>query len=258
MVGNRTQRLRCRWAFFLAGCCFQATGAHAAEVVVAVAANFTAAMGEIETAFEAQSGHALTVSYGSSGRLYAQIVNGAPFQVFLSADEEKPRQLVDQGLADAATRFTYAVGSLVLWSPDADAGLDDAGALTAGRIDRLAIANPRLAPYGAAAMETLENLGLADAYRDKLVMGENISQAYQFVNTGNTDAGFVALSQVMTDGRLPRGSGWVVPQRLHSPIRQDAVVTRQGQGKPAVTEFMAFLGSDQARQIMQAFGYGAD
>ena len=227
-------------------------------VIVAVAANFVAPLEELAALFEGETGHTVTVSPGSSGRLYAQIVNGAPYQVFLSADQDKPKTLVENNLADASSQFTYATGALVLWTPVKGLPVQDAQVLQGAGVARLAIANPRLAPYGAAAVQVLESLGLVEIYRDRLVLGENINQAFQFTDTGNAGVGLVALSQVMKNGSIDRGSGWVVPQDLYDPIRQDAVVTRKGEGVAAVSDFVTFLKSERARAIINSFGYGTD
>ena len=234
---------------------FLAGPAHAAEVRVAVAANFTAPMKQIAAGFEKSTGHRVTLSFGSSGNFYAQIRNGAPFQLFLSADDEKPARLDREGLAVPGSRFTYAVGTLVLWSARPDFVDSNGEVLGRGKFARLAIANPRLAPYGTAAIETLTGMGVLAAVRPKLVEGENISQTYQFVATGNADLGFVALSQVMKDGKISRGSAWVVPARLHKPIRQDAVLLATGRGNPAAEGLAAYLKGERARAIIRSYGY---
>lgn len=223
------------------------------EVNVAVAANFTAAMKEVAQAFEAKTGHKAVLSFGSTGKLYAQIVHGAPFGVFLAADQARPRKLVDDGQADR--EFTYATGKLVLWSKQADLIKDSADVLKGGDYKRLAIANPKTAPYGAAAMQVLESLGLAASAMPKLVRGDSIAQTHQFVATGNTELGFVALAQVVLD---ESGSRWVVPQDLYDPIRQDAVLLSKGEGQPAAIALMDYLKSDEAKAIIERYGYGLD
>ena len=227
----------------------------AAEVQVAVAANFSAPMQKIAAAFEQATGHKALLAFGSTGRFYAQVRNGAPFQVLLAADDETPARLEREGLAVSGSRFTYATGRLVLWS--ATPRLVDAQGevLRQPGTGKVAIADPRLAPYGAAAMEVLQALGIGPALQPRLVQGESIAQAYQFVTTGNAAMGFVALSQVMADGRIDRGSAWVVPSTLHGPIRQDAVLLATGKGNPAAAALMAFLRSDAARAIIRAHGY---
>lgn len=225
------------------------------EVQVAVASNFTAPMKEIAAEFEKDTGHKALLAFGSSGKFYAQIRNGAPFQVFLSADDETPARLEREGLILPGSRFTYATGTLALWSPRA--GYVDAHGevLRQGRYTRLAIANPRLAPYGSAAVEMLNKLGLLAAVQSRFVQGENIAQTWQFVATGNAELGLVALSQVTKDGRLTGGSAWVVPGHLHTPIRQDAVTLASARGNPAAEALVQYLKGDKARAIIRAYGY---
>jgi len=234
---------------------FTLASAHAASVSVAVAANFTAPMQAIAQAFQQDTGHSTQLAFGSSGNFYAQIRNGAPFQVFLSADDAKPIKLEQAGLAVAGSRFTYAFGSLVLWS--SRPGFVDARGevLRHGKFNKLSIANPKLAPYGQAAVEVLTKLGLFTTLSKKFVQGENIAQAYQFVMSGNAELGFVALSQVMQHGKLSSGSGWIVPDNLHSPIRQDAVLLLPGKGDPAATALLQYLKSAKAQAIIKAYGY---
>jgi molybdate transport system substrate-binding protein len=228
----------------------------AAEVQVAVAANFTAPMRAIAAAFEQDTGHKALLAFGSSGKFYAQIRNGAPFQVFLSADDEKPARLEQAGMAVAGTRFTYAIGQLALWSAKAGYVDNKGEVLKQGGYAHLAIANPKLAPYGAAAIEVLKNLGLLETVQPRLVQGENIAQTYQFVASGNAELGFVALSQVTRDGRLTQGSAWIVPAHLHAPIRQDAVILANGKDNAAASALMAYLKSDKAKAVIRAYGYG--
>lgn len=229
--------------------------AQAAEVSVAVAANFTAPMQKIAAAFEHDTGHKAVLAFGSTGRFQAQISNGAPFDVLLAADDETPLQLEREGQGVAGTRFTYAVGRLVLWSRQPGLVDDQGAVLKTGTFARLALADPKLAPYGAAAIETLTRLGLLEQLRPKFVQGENIGQAYQFVATENVPLGFVALSQVFADGRLTQGSAWVVPASLHRPIRQDALLLARGQGKPAALALLAYLRGEKARSIIRSYGY---
>ena len=230
-------------------------GVRAGQVSVAVAANFAAPLVSLAAGFTAATGHTLRISPGPTGRFYSQILAGAPFEVLLAADEETPRKLIDTGHAVAGSQFTYAIGQLVLWS--ARPGLvDDQGAvLASGRFTRLAIANPKTAPYGRAALEVLKARGLTDALSGRLVTGESIAQAYQFVATGNAELGFVALSQVMENGALREGSAWVVPANLHTPIRQDAIVLQRGQGNPAADALMQYLRGEKARAVIRAYGY---
>lgn len=233
-----------------------AVAASADKARVAVAANFTAPMKEIVAAFKQETGHEVEVSFGSTGKLYAQIKNGAPFEALLAADEKRPKMLEKEGVAVRGSRFTYAIGSLVLWSAEPGAIDSEGRVLEQGTFAKLAIANPRLAPYGKAAVEVLNALGLWDKIEPKLVMGENIAQTFQFVDTGNADLGFVALSQVMQGGELTKGSGWIVPGDMHAPIRQDAVILESGRENRAVTELMEYLKSDKARAIIKSFRYG--
>jgi molybdate transport system substrate-binding protein len=226
-----------------------------AEVSVAVASNFTVPMRKLAAAFEQASGHKARLSFGSTGRFYAQVRNGAPFQVLLAADDETPARLEKEGLAVAGSRFTYATGRLVLWSASPGVVDERGEVLKKPGAGKLAIADPRLAPYGAAALETMRRLGVAQALQPRIVQGENISQAYQFVLTGNAQMGFVALSQVMLDGRIATGSAWRVPAGLHAPIRQDAVVLNAGKDNPAAAALVAFLRSDAARAVIRAHGY---
>ncbi len=230
-------------------------GCGAAEVSVAVAANFIVPAQKVAQAFAADSGHSARLAFGSTGRFYAQIANGAPFEVLLSADDETPLRLERQGLAPAGSRFTYAIGRLVLWSRQT-ALVDAQGeVLRGGQFARIALADPKLAPYGAAAIETLTGLGLLNILRPKMVQGENIAQAYQFVASENAALGFVALSQVYLDGRIAQGSAWVVPQNMHQPILQDAVLLAKGKANPAAMAFLAYLRSQKAQDIIRAHGY---
>ena len=227
----------------------------AAEVHVAVAANFTAPMKQIAADFEKETGHKVVPSFGASGKFYAQIKNGAPFQILLSADDEKPIQLVKDGLAVADSRFTYAIGTLVLWS--AKPGFVDAKGevLSKGHFNKIALANPKLAPYGTAAIELLTKQGLLTSLTPKFVQGENISQTFQFASTGNAELGFVALSQVMKDGKVTSGSAWVVPGNLHTPIRQDAVLLATGKDNVAAKALLEYLKSAKAKKIIRSYGY---
>lgn len=225
------------------------------EVTVAVASNFKAPMDAIASAFMAQTGYSVTLVYGSSGRLFAQIVNGAPFDVLLSADQDKPQRLEQQGLAVSGSRFTYAVGTLVLWSPDPSLIVEGVTVLQEGNYQRLAIANPRLAPYGEAATEVLQSLGLLELTRPRWVMGENIAQTYLFVSSGNAGLGFVALSQVQQQGRIPQGSFWIVPANMHSAIRQDAVLLERGSVNLAAQELIQYLQSVPVQLTLESFGY---
>lgn len=241
--------------FTLVAAMLLSCGAQADEIQVAVAANFTAPMKQIAADFEKDTGHKVQLAFGATGKFYAQIKNGAPFEVFLSADDTTPAKLEAEGAAVAGTRFTYAIGRLVLWS--AKPGyVDDKGEVVRKNEFRyLSIANPKLAPYGAAAVEALTALKLLDTAQAKFVQAENIAQAYQFVATGNAELGFVALSQVMKGGKIAEGSGWVVPGNLHQPIRQDAVILDKGKGKPAAEALMTYLKGDKARTVIKSYGY---
>lgn len=227
--------------------------ARAGSVHVAVAANFTQAAQEIARAFKAASGHDAVLSFGASGALYAQITQGAPYEVLLSADEERPRQAVEAGLALGEARFTYAIGRLALWSRDGRAAQGEA-ALRAGGPGKIAIANPASAPYGGAAIETLKALRLFDDLSPRLVQGASIAQTFQFAETGNAELAFVALSQVI--GRSD-GGRWLVPASLHRPILQDAVLLKTGAQKETARAFLAFLRGPQARAIIERHGYEA-
>jgi molybdate transport system substrate-binding protein len=227
----------------------------AEEVQVAVAANFAGPMKKIGAEFEKASGHKLSVATGATGKFYAQIQNGAPFEVLLSADDTTPAKLEQEKLAVPGTRFSYAVGKLALWS--AKPGFVDGRGqvLRKGDFAHLALANPKTAPYGAAAVETLKNMSLLDALAPKFVQGENIAQTQQFIATGNAELGFVALSQIQENGKLTSGSAWIVPPELHAPLRQDAVLLAKGEGKAGAKAFLEFLKGRKAQAIIEAFGY---
>lgn len=230
-------------------------GARAGEVMVAVAANFLAPMEVISALFEKDTGHKARLASGATGKFVTQIANGAPFEVFLAADAEAPARLEKEGLAVSGSRYTYAIGKLVLWS--AREGFVDAKGEVLGKGDykHLAIANPRTAPYGAAATEVLNKLNLAGAVQPKLVQGENIAQTHQFISTGNAELGFVAYSQVFRDGKLISGSAWVVPKGLHAPIQQDAQLLNKGKANPAALALLNYLKGEKAKRVIKAFGY---
>jgi molybdate transport system substrate-binding protein len=232
---------------------FSAESAAAETVSVAVAANFTDAAKEIGASFERETGNKVVFSFGSTGQLYTQITQGAPFDVFLSADDTRTKTAIQQGQGVAGTDFTYAVGKLVLFSREAGL-VSGAETLQKAAFDKIAIANPAGAPYGAAAVETMKALGVYDALSDKIVQGQNITQTYQFVETGNVQLGFVALAQLA--GKSD-GSRWVVPEKLHKPIAQNAVLTKHGENNEAARRFLSFLKGKKARAIMDKFGYGA-
>lgn len=232
--------------------------AHAGEVQVAVAANFAAPMEALARDFAQSSGHQAKLAFGATGKFYAQISHGAPFEVFLSADSKTPARLAGEGYAVAGSQFTYATGQLVLWSARADLVDGEGAVLRQGRFAHLAIANPNTAPYGAAALQTLQALDLQDALKGKLVQGESIAQAHQFVASGNAELGFVALSQVYQDGRITAGSAWQVPARLHAPLTQDAVLLKAGASNPAARALLDYLRTPQARTVIARYGYVVD
>jgi molybdate transport system substrate-binding protein len=224
----------------------------AAEVKVAVAANFTEPAKEIAARFKAKTGHDATLSFGSSGQFYTQIANGAPFEVLLSADRERPEKAEAEGLGVGGSRFTYAIGRLVLYSKTPGL-VDGKGAvLKSGKFQKIAIADPKTAPYGVAAVETMKKLGVYDALTPKLVQGTSITQTYQFVDTGAAELGFLALSQVIA---VKGGSRWVVPAANHTAIDQQAVLLKTGAANPAATAFMAFLKGAEAKAIIRKYGY---
>jgi molybdate transport system substrate-binding protein len=235
---------------------FLITGAvQADEVQVAVAANFTAPIQAIAADFEKDTGHKLVAAYGATGQFYTQITNGAPFEVFLAADDTTPAKLENEGDTVKGSRFTYAIGTLALWSAK-NGYVDDQGqVLKNNGFQHLSIANPKAAPYGLAATQVLDKLGLAAQVRGKIVEGQNITQAYQFVSTGNAELGFVALSQVYKNGKLTGGSAWIVPAELHDPIKQDAVILSKGRDNPAAKALMDYLKGPKAAAIIQAYGY---
>ena len=243
------------FAGLLLAAALQAGPARADRVQVAVASNFSAPMQRLAAEFEKDTGHKAELSLGATGKFYAQIRNGAPFEILLSADDETPARLAAETAAVPGSAFTYAIGRLVLWS--AQPGFVDAqgAVLQQARFRHLALANPKTAPYGTAAIEALTKLGLLDALRPKFVQGENIAQTQQFVASGNAELGFVALSQVWRDGALAEGSAWVVPAALHAPLRQDAVLLLPGRGKPAALALLSYLRSDKARALIRGFGY---
>ena len=227
----------------------------AETALISVASNFSGTFEELEQVFEMESGHLIETVFGSSGRFFAQINNGAPFHAFLSADQEKPDALQKAGLVVEESRFTYALGKLVLWSSQSNFVDSSGQVLKQNNFRRLAIANPRLAPYGIAAMEVLENLDLASGIQGKIIQGENIAQTYQFVSTGNVELGLVAFSQVYRQDRIVSGSSWIIPADLYNPVRQDAVLLRRGANNQAAIAFLKFIRSEAGRAIIESFGY---
>ncbi|PBQ07687.1 molybdate ABC transporter substrate-binding protein [Pseudomonas congelans] len=251
----RTTTLRAILKLSLLAFASAAANASADEVQVAVAANFTAPIQAIATDFEKDTGHKLVAAFGATGQIYTQIKNGAPFEVFLSADDTTPAKLEQEGDTVKGSRFTYAVGTLALWSAK-DGYVDSKGqVLKANQYQHLSIANPKTAPYGLAATQVLSKLGLTDATKAKIVEGQSITQAYQFVSTGNAELGFVALSQIYKDGKLTSGSAWIVPDDLHDPIKQDAVILNKGKDSAAAKALVEYLKGPKAAAIIKSFGY---
>ena len=237
---------------FLLSVCLHA---NADSTLVAVAANFTKPMTEIATDFEQATGHTAKLAFGASGKFVAQLENGAPFDVFLSADDKNPIKLEQAGLTVTGSRFTYAIGKLALWSTNPSAIDSDGQVLVNGNFNHLAIADPKLAPYGVAALEVLKNKDLLEKLQSKFVQGENIAQTYEFINSGAAEIGFIALSQISENGKIHTGSAWIVPDSLYSPILQDAVLLKTGEANPAAVSLMAYLKSAPARAIIRKYGY---
>ena len=227
----------------------------AATVLVAVAANFSKPMTEIAAEFEKATGHSAKLSFGSSGKFVSQLENGGPFEVLLSEDEKGPQKLVQDGLAVPDSRFIYALGRLVLWSATSGYVDDQGNILTTGGFKHLALADPKLAPYGAAAVEVLKKMGLFKKLQPLFVQGENIAQTYQFISTANAELGFVALSQVIENGKVAKGSGWIIPANYYAPIRQGAVLMKKGAENPAAPALLSYLKSAPALAIIEKYGY---
>lgn len=227
----------------------------AAQAQVAVAANFAEPIKAIAAVLEKTTGHTIKVSIGASGAIYTQIKNGAPFDIFLSADTERPALLEKDGLTVTGSRFTYATGKLVLWSVKADRVDTNGAVLMAADLGKVAIANPKTAPYGAAAVQVMSKLGLSVGLTPKLVQGESIGQTFNFAKTGNADVGFVAMSQVLTGGRLKEGSMWVIPQTHYAPIKQDAVLLKRGSDNDAAQALMKLLQSPNIKDLIRSYGY---
>lgn len=227
----------------------------AGEVQVAVAANFTAPMNRIAEKFQKETGHKVRLSFAATGKLYAQITNGAPFDILLAADDARPAKLEKEGGAVVGSRFTYATGRLVLWSAKPGMVDEKGDVLKAATFKHLAMASPKLAPYGAAAVETMNGLGVFRALEPKLVLGESIGQTYGFIKSGNADLGFVALSQVVENGKLKSGSVWIVPDKFHTPIRQDAVLLTRARNNKAAADLLAFLKTEKTKAVIRSYGY---
>jgi molybdate transport system substrate-binding protein len=229
--------------------------AHGAEAQVAVAANFAEPMKALATLLEQTTGHHLKITQGATGKLYAQIRQGAPFDVLLAADSRTPTRLAAERLGLASSQFTYAQGKLVLWSATVDRVDAHGLVLTAADVNRIAYANPKLAPYGLAAEQVMEKLGLSAELAPKLVQAESIGQAFSFTYAGAADVGFVAMSQVLKDGKLRSGSIWVIPQRLYEPIRQDAILLKRGAHNEAALALVKLLQSPSGQALIRAAGY---
>lgn len=240
---------------FLAGLFSVTSLSYAQTTLVAVASNFTKPMTEIAAEFEKVTGHTAQLSFGASGKFVSQFENGAPFEVFLSADDKSPAKLQQSGLAVEGSSFTYALGKLVLWSATANYVDDKGEILNKGGFQHLSLADPKLAPYGAAAIDVLKSMNVLDKVQPLFVLGENISQAHQFISTGNAELGFVALSQVSENGKFSSGSGWIVPQNLYAPIKQNVVLLKTGEENPAAKALLEYLKSEPAKAIIQKYGY---
>lgn len=231
--------------------------AQADEISIAVAANFTDATRDIVPLFEKATGHTVKVSFGSTGKLYAQIEHGAPFEVFLAADSKRPKRAEGEGLAVEGSRFTYAMGKLALWSPKAGAFDDAETYLKSGNFKRVAMANPKTAPYGLAAQQVMQHIGVWKPLQPKLIRGDSIAQTFQFAATANTEVGFVALSQVNA-WKKSEGTKWEIPQSYYAPIEQQAVLLKKGADNKAAKAFLDFLKSDEARAVITGYDYGVD
>ena len=234
---------------------FSASNVWSSNLHIAAASNFTATMRSLQTTFEQRSGHSLTISYGSSGQLYTQIRNGAPFEVFLSADKFRPQKLSQDGYAVIESRFTYALGQIALWHAKKGSDINAQTLINAHIQKRLATANPKHAPYGVAAMETLKRLDVYDLWKKRIITGQNVAQAQQFIASGHVSLGFIAYSQILSLASEKQGSHWLVPTRYHSPLAQQLVVLKKGEANPLSFEFLEFLKSPEAQSIMQNFGY---
>ncbi len=241
--------------FLLIFCLLMSSRSYAGTAIVAVASNFTIPMQKIADSFEQDTGNKLVLSFGSTGSFYAQIKNGAPYQVLLSADNETTELLEREGYAQKGASFTYAIGRLILWSNKSNYVNGSAEVLSTNQFKKIAIANPKLAPYGLAAQETLSKLGLLSRLESKIILGENISQTYQFILTENTELGFIALSQVYKDGQISSGSGWIVPSSFHTPIIQNATILNAGKNHDTPQLFVQYLKSDKTKAIIKSFGY---
>ena len=243
-----------RFLLSLVFCFLAVTPALAEQALVAVAANFIGPFREVAMEFEKTTGHTVQIASGSSGNFYSQIKNGAPFDVFFSADSERPKLLEEEGLGVKGNRFTYAIGRLVLWSPDPSL-VKGEDTLRSASFKRLAIANPKSAPYGVAAMQAMQKLGVWESIQPRIVMGESLGQTMGFIESGNAELGFLALSQVLDPKIKGNGSRWDVPNDLHEPIQQDVVLLTKGKDNPAAKALMEFMGRPQATAIIERYGY---
>ena len=233
--------------------------AQAADINVAVAANFTAPMKDIAAVYEKETGNKVLASFGATGQFFAQIKNGAPYQILFAADAKTPKKIEDEGLGVKGSARPYAYGKLVLWSATPDFVKESKDFLLEPAVKKIAVANPKLAPYGEAAYQTLEKWGMLDEVKNKFVTGDNIGKTYQFAKTSNAEVGFVALSQVYKGGKMTSGSGWVMPSDLYSPSRQDVVVLNLGKDNKDVAAFMKFMEtSPKVRDIILSYGYGLE
>ncbi len=230
---------------------------NAAEINVAVAANFTAPMKDLAAMYEKDTGNKILASYGATGAFYAQIKNGAPYQILFAADAKTPAKIVKEGLGAEGTNKAYAFGKLVLWSDTPNFVQDNKNFILSDKVNKIAVANPKLAPYGEAAYQTMTAWGNLDKAKDKFVTGDNIGKTFQYAKTGNAQVGFVALSQVYKDGKMTSGSGWVIPADLYQPIRQDVVVLNPGKGNKDVADFLKYIETNpQAKKLIESYGYG--
>ena len=227
----------------------------AVEIKVAVASNFANVLKEVAIEFQKDTGHQLAITPGATGKFYAQISNGAPFDVFLSADDETPRKLAQEGKAIASSQFTYAIGRLALWSPNPEMIDKTADILKTDKFKFIAIANAKVAPYGQAAVQTMQKLGVLTKIEPRVVQGESISQTYQFVSTGNAQLGFVAMSQIVENGKIKMGSAWIVPEEMHEQLKQDAVVLQSCKHMSACQALIDYLKSEKAKKLMASYGY---
>ena len=241
--------------FFTVAALVMSSTARAGMIQVAVSANFTAPMQQIAANFEKETGNTVQLTFGATGKFYAQIKNGAPFEVLLAADDQVPERLAKEGFGVASSCFTYAIGKLVLWSATPNFVDSNGEVLKQGHFQHIAIANPTLAPYGAAAMDVIGKMGLLPTLQERIVLGDNVAQTQQFISTGNAELGFIALSQVLKDGKINGGSMWLVPPTLYHPIRQDAIILSKGKGKPAVDALMTYLRSSKTTAIIKSYGY---